>query len=73
MAITHFLWGANGCFVNEFKGTRKKIYGKWLMAQLTRNTRLMEDDDTHKAVERFEAEERCKELIQNDRHRNKLH
>lgn len=70
MASTHFLYGAHGCFINEFRGTKRIPYDKWLTAQRRHNWKLMDDDDTCKAVERIEAEEYHRSIMKKDQHRN---
>lgn len=72
MASTHFLHGAHGCFINEFNGTRKIAIDKWLSAQRKNDTKLLLDDDVRKAVDRLEAEEYRRELLNKDRYRNWL-
>ena len=72
MASTHFLHGAHGCFINEFNGTRKIAIDKWLTAQCKMNSKMMLDDDVRKAVDRMQAEEFRRELLNKDRYRNWL-
>lgn len=72
MAITHFLYGVHGCFINEFRGTRKIAYNNLLRAQCTKETRMMEDDDVRRAIDKAEAEEHRRRLVHRDKHQNRL-
>ncbi len=71
MSMTHFLYGANGCFINEF-GTTKVAVDKWLREQESSNTRIyQEDDSVRKEVSRLKAIELRHAQQQGDHHRNK--
>lgn len=69
MAITHFLHGVHGCFINEFKGTRKIAYDNWLKMQRERDTRMLGDDNVRRAIDKAKAGNHRRGL-QKDQHRN---
>lgn len=70
MASTLFLYGAHECFINKFNGKIKIAYDNWLKAQQTHNTKLLENDNIQKAVERAEAEEFRRQIMRKDKNRN---
>lgn len=45
-------------------------FNKFLKAQRTCNTSVMDDDDVCKAVEKMEAEELRRSILNQDHHRN---
>ena len=44
MCVTHFIYSGSLCFINEFRGGRKKAYNKWLQEQQMRNPYLIDND-----------------------------
>jgi hypothetical protein len=71
MAMTHFLYGSNGCFINEFRGTRKIAIDNWLTFQHSNNTELLrKDDEVRREVSKLMAQRIQKESHYGDQHRN---
>ena len=70
MSMTHFFYGANGGFVNEF-GTKKIAVDNWLRAQGDSNSQLMQDEDVRREVTRLQALEARKKQTQADQYRNR--
>ena len=44
MCVTHFIYSGSFCFINEFRGGRKKAYDKWLQDQQMKNPYLIDND-----------------------------
>ena len=44
MCVTHFIYSGSLCFINEFRGGRKKVYDKWLQDQQLKDPSLIDND-----------------------------
>ena len=44
MCVTHFIYSGSLCFINEFRGGRKKAYDIWLQDQQTKDPTLIDND-----------------------------
>ena len=71
MCITHFIYSGSLCFINKFRGGRKKAYDKWLQDQQTKDPSLIDNDpELKREVDKLRRQALLYQRKDEDRWRN---
>ena len=71
MCVTHFIYSGSLCFINEFRGGRKKAYDKWLQDQQLKNPYLIDSDlKLRRKVDKLRRQGLLHQRKDEDRRRN---